>query len=67
MSLEEAEGEIAAEDMIPYPPGVPLLLKGEKIDRPRLDALSAWLKEGGRIQGGTKETDKCMTLRIYKG
>ncbi|MFC5714432.1 aminotransferase class I/II-fold pyridoxal phosphate-dependent enzyme [Thalassorhabdus alkalitolerans] len=65
--LEEAEGEIAAEDMIPYPPGVPLLLKGEKIDRPRLDALSAWLKEGGRIQGGTKETDKCMTLRIYKG
>src|SRR5699024_1819831 len=29
--LEHAEGYIAAEAIIPYPPGIPILLKGERI------------------------------------
>jgi lysine decarboxylase len=37
--LAEAAGRIAAEPLCPYPPGIPLLIPGERIDGPR----AAWL------------------------
>jgi lysine decarboxylase len=37
--LEAAAGRIAAEPLCPYPPGIPLLIPGERIDGPR----AAWL------------------------
>ncbi|MBO8164849.1 MAG: aminotransferase class I/II-fold pyridoxal phosphate-dependent enzyme [Brevibacillus sp.] len=37
--LEEAEGRIAAEMVIPYPPGIPLLVPGERIDAQVLQRL----------------------------
>jgi lysine decarboxylase len=41
--LAQAIGRIAAEPLCPYPPGIPLLIPGERIDAPR----AAWL-EGQR-------------------
>jgi lysine decarboxylase len=41
--LAEAIGRIAAEPLCPYPPGIPLLIPGERIDAPR----ASWL-EGQR-------------------
>ena len=40
VNLHEAEGCIAAELLCPYPPGVPLLIPGERLDHPR----QAWLE-----------------------
>lgn len=37
--LEAAAGRIAAAPLSPYPPGIPLLLPGERIDAARLDLL----------------------------
>ena len=37
----KAAGELAAEPLCPYPPGIPLLIPGERIDGPR----AAWLQE----------------------
>ena len=37
--LAQAVGRIAAEPLCPYPPGIPLLIPGERIDAPR----AAWL------------------------
>ena len=41
VSIENAEGEIASELVCPYPPGIPLLIPGEKIDHARV----RWLIE----------------------
>jgi len=38
--LSEAAGRIAAEPLCPYPPGIPLLVPGERIDRDR----ALWLE-----------------------
>jgi lysine decarboxylase len=42
--LAAAAGRIAAEPICPYPPGIPLLIPGERIDGPR----AAWLVEQAR-------------------
>ena len=40
VALEDAEGCIAAELLCPYPPGIPLLIPGERLDRVR----QTWLQ-----------------------
>ena len=35
MALKDAEGCIAAELLCPHPPGIPLLIPGERLDRQR--------------------------------
>jgi len=41
LPLAEAEGEVAAEPLCPYPPGIPLLLPGERIH----GTTVAWLQD----------------------
>ena len=40
VALKDAEGCIAAELLCPYPPGIPLLIPGERLDRQR----QCWLE-----------------------
>ncbi|WP_126424655.1 aminotransferase class I/II-fold pyridoxal phosphate-dependent enzyme [Brevibacillus marinus] len=49
--LEAAEGCIAAEMVIPYPPGIPLLVPGERIDRQALEWLLAMRQQKLRFHG----------------
>ncbi|QQE74534.1 aminotransferase class V-fold PLP-dependent enzyme [Brevibacillus composti] len=49
--LEQAEGHIAGEMIIPYPPGIPLLAPGERIDAPFLQQLTELRKSRVRFQG----------------
>jgi arginine/lysine/ornithine decarboxylase len=51
--ISGAEGEVAGETIIPYPPGIPLLMKGERITIEKLDQLNRLLKSGARFQGGS--------------
>jgi lysine decarboxylase len=44
LPLALAAGRLAAEPLCPYPPGIPLLVPGERIDRKR----AAWLAEQAR-------------------
>ena len=44
VAIEPAVGRIAAEALCPYPPGIPLLIPGERIDRAR----ATWLAEQRR-------------------
>ncbi len=46
--LEEAAGRVAAAPICPYPPGIPLLVPGERIDPARAD----WLLEQRRLWPG---------------
>lgn len=49
--LAEAEGRIVAEMVIPYPPGIPLLVPGERIDRQALQLLLAMRRQNVRFHG----------------
>ncbi len=49
--LAEAEGCYAAEMVIPYPPGVPLLYPGERITSAMRDRLLRLAEAGARFQG----------------
>ncbi|WML41860.1 aminotransferase class I/II-fold pyridoxal phosphate-dependent enzyme [Neobacillus sp. OS1-2] len=51
VSIGEAAGCICAEMIIPYPPGVPLLLRGERITNEKLNQLKWLLQSGARFQG----------------
>jgi arginine/lysine/ornithine decarboxylase len=49
--LAQAAGEIAAEMIVPYPPGVPLLLPGETISAAKIDYLTEGMRHGVCIRG----------------
>ncbi|MDP4085422.1 MAG: aminotransferase class V-fold PLP-dependent enzyme [Bacillota bacterium] len=50
--ISECVDKVAAETIIPYPPGIPLLLAGEKISKQIADHLKRLIKHGARFQGG---------------
>lgn len=51
--LQEAAGRISAQKVTPYPPGIPLLLEGERIISSQIQTLLDWYKNGGHFQTGT--------------
>ncbi|MGG5254514.1 aminotransferase class I/II-fold pyridoxal phosphate-dependent enzyme [Neobacillus sp. SM06] len=52
-TIAEAAGKLAAETIIPYPPGIPLFLKGEEMTKEKLQMLQNNLELGARFQGGS--------------
>ncbi|MDN4527421.1 aminotransferase class I/II-fold pyridoxal phosphate-dependent enzyme [Fictibacillus fluitans] len=50
--LKEAEGLIAAEAIIPYPPGIPLIAKGERITADMIKEYQYLSCQGARFHGG---------------
>ncbi|WP_242215100.1 aminotransferase class I/II-fold pyridoxal phosphate-dependent enzyme [Bacillus cereus group sp. BfR-BA-01383] len=53
--IEEAVGMIAAEMVIPYPPGIPLIIYGERITSEHKEQIMYLEKMGARFQGSTKD------------
>jgi arginine/lysine/ornithine decarboxylase len=45
LTFEQSEGEVASELVCPYPPGIPLLIPGERVDHAR----ALWLAEQSRL------------------
>jgi len=57
LPLHQATGQLAAEPLCPYPPGIPLLVPGERIDAQR----AAWLAaEARRWPGQIADTVKVV-------
>lgn len=52
VSLEESIGEVVAENLIPYPPGIPAILAGEKMTEEIAKYLRRLQAEHGKIYGG---------------
>ena len=51
LMLQESEGEISAEYMYLYPPGIPLIVPGEKISGEFIEKVLQYKKLGHSIQG----------------
>lgn len=51
ISLEQSIGKIAAESIIPYPPGIPFIMKGEQIEREQVQNLQILQQHHAYFQG----------------
>ncbi|MBQ3974804.1 MAG: hypothetical protein II628_11610, partial [Lachnospiraceae bacterium] len=62
---EEAAGRISAEYVYCYPPGIPLLLPGERIRPERADQIRDLRKKGVLVRqsGGPREGDGFLVLK----
>lgn len=49
--IDGAVGKICAEAVIPYPPGIPLLIPGEEISIHHINQLKQLIKNGAKFQG----------------
>lgn len=62
--IEHAVGEVVAENIIPYPPGIPLLVPGEVMEQQHLDYLRYVMREGSGVVG--LEDKSIQTVRIVE-
>jgi arginine/lysine/ornithine decarboxylase len=60
--LDESVGYICAKNIIPYPPGVPFLLRGEEISKEDIQGLKILMKTGAKFQGGEILTAGMLTV-----
>lgn len=62
--LKESAGRISGEFLYLYPPGIPLVVPGEKISRELLERVEFYRKEGLSLQGlKDSRTEKIEVLR----
>ena len=54
----DAVGKIAAASIIPYPPGIPLLLAGETVTEYHIQSITSLLATGARFQGAIRLHEK---------
>jgi lysine decarboxylase len=62
VALEDAAGRIAAESLAAYPPGIPNVLPGERIEAETIDFIRDVIAGGGMLRGASDRTLK--TIRV---
>ncbi|MGV9680170.1 aminotransferase class I/II-fold pyridoxal phosphate-dependent enzyme [Nocardia sp. NPDC003482] len=60
--IEQAAGRIAAEQVTPYPPGIPVIVPGELIDRAVVDYLRSGIEYGLNVPD--PQDPELKTLRV---
>lgn len=61
--LQEAAGEVAGSLVVPYPPGIPLLVPGDAIGKEQIEYLTWIRKLGWQVDGITPQGE----ILIYQG
>lgn len=64
MPVEDAVGRICVQTLCPYPPGIPVLVPGERVSKACINVLQAVLKAGGSVSGACDES--LSTIRVMK-
>ncbi|PSL27100.1 arginine/lysine/ornithine decarboxylase [Planomicrobium soli] len=62
ISYTKALGRISAAMVVPYPPGIPLILPGEKWSTAKLEELMDYLATGAQIQGEHRLEEKLICV-----
>ncbi|MFC5603602.1 aminotransferase class I/II-fold pyridoxal phosphate-dependent enzyme [Sporosarcina koreensis] len=63
-SIEESVGRVAAASIIPYPPGIPLLLGGETVTERHVASLMQYLQMNAKFQGAIRANDRRIQVII---
>ena len=64
VALAEAGGRIAAESLAAYPPGIPNVLPGERIETETIEFIRDVIEGGGMLRGAADRTLK--TIRVVR-
>ena len=64
ISLEQSEGKISGDYIYLYPPGIPLIVPGEKITGRVLDKIEEYLHNHMRIEGCENRKISIINERI---
>lgn len=64
VNFNEAAGRLNAEDVIPYPPGIPMIMAGERITRESVQKLSRLISMKTHVQGNMKINEKQLLVYI---
>jgi arginine/lysine/ornithine decarboxylase len=62
VNLKESIGRIVADDIIPYPPGIPLLMRGEIIKQSHINIITNLIKQGATFQGNEYTIQNKLTV-----
>ena len=62
VSRDKAIGNISAEIICPYPPGIPVIMPGEVITAEAIDYLQQVLTIGGNITGCSDSSLTCLKV-----
>ena len=62
VNLHNAIGNISAESLCPYPPGIPLVCIGEKVTEEVVEILQAILRSGGVVNGASDRSLKTILV-----
>jgi arginine decarboxylase len=62
--IEETVGRVTAASIIPYPPGIPLLLGGETVTERHVALLLQYLQVKARFQGAIRANDRQIQVII---
>lgn len=65
VDLDEAVGCYAGEFVNLYPPGVPVLVPGERISRKIYESICRWIRQGLTVQG-VEVRERKISIRILK-
>lgn len=60
--LNNVDGRLAAQMVVPYPPGVPILVEGEMILQDHVEQIRTWKNAGARFHG----LDEDERISVYK-
>ncbi|MCP2036886.1 arginine/lysine/ornithine decarboxylase [Planomicrobium sp. HSC-17F08] len=68
ISYKAAVGRVSAGMIVPYPPGIPLIVPGEKWTLEKLEGLADYLATGAQIQGEHRLEEKliCVLPKIKR-
>ncbi|ARF17546.1 aminotransferase class I/II-fold pyridoxal phosphate-dependent enzyme [Sporosarcina ureae] len=66
VSMQSATGKVAAEAIIPYPPGIPLLCAGECINQDHIKQIYDLLVAGCRFQGAINRETKQVKVVLNR-
>ncbi|GKU85043.1 lysine decarboxylase [Niallia sp. NCCP-28] len=64
--FDEAENGISAETVIPYPPGIPLLIPGEEITSNHIEQLKKLVQVGANFQGDSSVYKRMLAIYTDK-
>ena len=66
VELDDSIGRISAESLVPYPPGVPLVLPGEEITSEIISYINAIKSDSLKLTKSlsSKEADKIYVIKI---
>ncbi|WP_252505006.1 aminotransferase class I/II-fold pyridoxal phosphate-dependent enzyme [Sporosarcina sp. Marseille-Q4943] len=63
-TIEESVGHVAAASIIPYPPGIPLLIGGETVTERHVTSLLQYLQMNAKFQGAIRANDRQIQVII---